>query len=32
MNHTSIYGNSESEVFKNKNFQVKYLIIDQIIY
>ena len=32
MNHTSIYGNSESEVFKNKNFQVKYLIIDQTIY
>ena len=30
VHHTSIYENSESKVFKN--FQVKYLIIDQKIY
>ena len=32
VNHTSIYANSESEVFKNIFFLVKYLIIDKIIY
>ena len=30
--HTSIYENSESNVFKNKKIWVKHLIIGQIIY
>ena len=32
VNHTSVYENSESEVFKNIFFGVKYLTIDQKIY
>ena len=32
VNHTSIYENSESKIFKNIKFSEIYLIIDQIIY
>ena len=32
VNHTSIYENSELNVFKNVKFSVKYLTIDQMIY
>ena len=32
VNHASIYENSESKVFKNIIFLVKYLIIDQMFY
>ena len=31
-NYTSIYKNSELKVYKNINFFVKYLVIDQIVY
>ena len=32
VNHTSIYENFESNVFKNINFLVKYVASDQTIY
>ena len=32
VNHTSIYENSKSNIYKNIKFWVKYLTIDQTIY